>query len=299
MFFSNFLAPLHDYTDLPFRLLCQRYGAESACVPLVSSAALANDKKNLSLVDAHPDERNVGVQLVGADPESIAKAAAIISESMPFVRWLNINCGCPSVRTTLYGGGCAMLKTPEKIVQAVELVKKETDVPLSVKIRIDKKIENSISLCKKLERSGADFLIVHGRTTNQGYSGKADWEAIKKINEGVSVPVVGNGDISSASEGSALVEKNYCDSFMIGRAAMANPMVFSDKKPENLAGRFALLREYLSLHEKYAGEPELRDVRLKAVSIISSVKGASVLRAKICLAKTSDEIFALDASQKP
>ena len=134
MVFKNYLAPIYDYTDLPFRLLCQKYGADALCVPLVSAAAIRHDRKKISLVDAHKDEKNLGVQLVGSETEDMGISAKTIIEELPFVSWLNINCGCPSARTRECGGGSALLSTPEKIAEIVNAMK--VDIPVSVKIRI-------------------------------------------------------------------------------------------------------------------------------------------------------------------
>ena len=173
MVYTSFLSPIDDYSNLAFRLLCQRYGAEATCVPLVNSTALSRDRSKISLVDVHIDEKNVGVQVVGNDAEQLAISCKIILEEKPFVKWLNINCGCPSARTMNSGGGSAFLKFPDKIALAVEKIKKQSDTPMSVKIRINEDFENTVSVCKTLERAGVDFLIIHARTARQGYSGQA------------------------------------------------------------------------------------------------------------------------------
>ena len=293
MFYRSFLSPLHEYTDLPFRLLCQRYGASAACVPLVNSRAMAHDKAKISMVDAHEDEKNLGIQLVGDGPEAMGAAAEAIIKRFPFVSWLNINCGCPSDRTVGSGGGSALLAQPSKIVESVREVEKKTDKPVSVKIRISRKLEDTISLCRLLEKAGVAFIIIHGRTPEQHYTGKADWEAINRVKSEVGVPIVGNGDLTSASEGNERVREGYCDSFMVGRAAMANPMLFSDREPSNLNERFGLLDEYLSLHREYLGEPELKDVKLKAMNFVSGAVDAGKMRNRIARSGTIEEIVAL------
>src|SRR5512143_3862580 len=268
--FRNFLSPIDDFSNLPFRLLCQRYGAEATCVPLVNSTAIAYDPAKSSSVDAHPDERNVGVQLVGNVPEDIAKSAAAVEERFPHVSWYNINCGCPSVRTMKCGGGSAMLAHPERIARAVEGMKAAVCKPVSVKIRIKNGIADTLGLCQSLEAAGADFIIVHGRTAGQGYSGKADWELIRALKEGLGVPVVGNGDISSSAQGERMVAEGYCDSYMVARAAMANPMLFSGRSGKTLEEKLGLVEEYISICRRY-GEPQAGDVKLKAVNMMSGI----------------------------
>ena len=142
--FRNFLSPIDDFSNLPFRLLCQRYGADAVCVPLVNSTAIAHDPAKAAAVDAHPDERNVGVQLVGNVPEDIIKSAAIVEGRFPSVSWYNINCGCPSARTMKCGGGSAMLAYPERIARAVEGMKGAAGKPVSVKIRIKNNIADTL-----------------------------------------------------------------------------------------------------------------------------------------------------------
>jgi tRNA-dihydrouridine synthase B len=293
MLYGSFLAPIDGYTNLPFRLLCQKYGAEAACVPLVNATAIARNADMAGTVDAHADEKNLGVQLVGNDPDAIGLSTRAIMERFPFVSWLNLNCGCPSVRTRGSGGGSALLAHPERIVRSV-LAMQKAGRPVSVKLRIKDSLEGTAAICRRLEESGVDFIIIHGRTPGQGYSGKADWELIRALRERLEVPIVGNGDITSASEGKRRVEGAYCDSFMVGRAAMGNPMLFCDRKPALLADRFAMLRDYLSIHMKYAGEPQLSDVKMKAVNFMSGSPDASLMRNKICRAKSIEEILALD-----
>ena len=280
--YGNFLAPIDGYTDLPFRLLCSEFGAAACCVPLVNAEAIVRGKK---IVDAHPEEDNVGVQLVGSNPETIGKACQVIIDEKPFIKWLNLNCGCPSSRTMECGGGSALLKTPKIIMESIAKMKRY-GLPVSVKIRASR---NTVKLCKDMEKHGADFIIIHGRTPGQGYSGKNNWDMIKKVKESIGIPVVGNGDITMAKQGMEYVENGYCDSFMVGRAAMFNPMIFSDRTPTK-QDRIGLLEHYLRLHKDYIGEPAIRDVRLKAIQFISGITGASALRDRITKAKTSDEI---------
>lgn len=293
---ESFLAPMHEYTDLPFRLLCQKHGAGAACVPLISADAIARDPEKVSLIDAHPHEAGVGVQLVGRDPKSLGSAAAAVCERMPFVRWVNLNCGCPSARTRGCGGGSALMHRPEIIAQAVDEMKSSCGRPVSVKMRILERLPDTLALCRRIEDAGADSIIIHARTIAQGYSGKADWAVVKAVKEAAGIAIVGNGDIRSMSEGRGLVERGFCDAFMVGRAAMGNPMLFSDKKPNGLAERFALLEEYAALQRKYCGNEDLKDIRLKALNLVSSVRGASVLRNRICRAKSLEAILALKDS---
>ncbi len=294
MLWRSFLAPIHDYSDLAFRLLCQKHGADSACVPLVNATAIARDAAKLAMVDAHPDERNIGVQLVGDNPETLGKAAGMIMDARGYVSWLNINCGCPSARTVESGGGSALLEKPEMIAGAVRAVKRATarsDVPVSVKLRINGGLEGTARICGMAEEAGADFIIIHGRTPGQGYSGKADWEAIKGLKTRLRVPVIGNGDVTDARSGEVFVGGGYCDGFMIGRAAMANPGVFQNKRPGALEDRFALLGEYISLQERYLGRADATAVKMKALNFTRGLPQAAAMRDRIARAKTVEEMM--------
>jgi nifR3 family TIM-barrel protein len=293
----SYLAPIADFTDLPFRLLCQRYGADATCVPLVSSAAIERNESKTSLADAHPDERNLGIQLFGNDSRAIGVAAGRLAKKYPFVSWFNLNCGCPSSRTMNAGAGSAMLNEPMLIAESVSLMKKASEKPVSVKIRISGGEAGTMALCQKIEKAGADFIIIHGRTAGQGYSGKADWELIRRIRKGIGIPVIGNGDVASASEGFGRVKDGFCDSFMVGRAAMRNPMLFSGRNPKTASERFALLEEYAGIHREYLGEPALRNIKLKAISLLHGIEGAAKIRLGICKAISAEDIIALKDKQ--
>ena len=145
-----------------------------------------------------------------------------------------------------------MLSDPGRIARTVSSMKR-TDAEISVKIRIRNNVEDTLSLCRELERAGADFIIIHGRTPGQGYSEKADWHLIKAVHENVGIPVIGNGDIRSASEGLEYIKKGFCDGYMVGRAAMANPLLFENRKPEGLKGRYGLLRRLFDVARKING----------------------------------------------
>ena len=293
---SGFLAPIHDYTDLPFRLLCQRYGAGGACVPLVSSAMAVRSLGKAAMVDAHPAERNTGIQLFGNDAGLIGRAARIIEDEVPHAKWLNLNCGCPSSRTMNDGSGSAMLAKPGLIHDAVAAMRKASGKEVSAKIRINGGFEGTLEICRAIESAGADFIIIHARTVAQGYSGRADWAMIRELRGRLSVQVIGNGDIASASEGNHYVRDGFCDNFMAGRGAMSNPMLFCDKKPDGLKGRMALLGEYAALHREYAGEPELHRLKAKALCLMKGIRGAAGLRDRICRAASEGEILDIAAS---
>ena len=294
MDWTSFLAPIDSYTNLPFRLMCQQYGADACCVPLVSAYTIAREKSKITMIDTHADERNVGIQFVGKEPEPMGAAVKEIEGKRNY-SWLNLNCGCPSVHTMGSGGGSALLGQPDIIVRMVEGLKgnSKLSAKISVKMRIRNNLDDTLALCRRIEDAGADFIILHGRTPGQGYSGKADWGLVKSIHEASGIPIVGNGDIKNAAEGRRYVEEGYCDAYMIGRAAMQNPSCFLDKEPDGKEGRFALLDEYMELSEKYLGGVFVKDLKLKAMNFLSNVPSACAYRNKIAKAKTVEEIMEL------
>lgn len=300
MAYDSYLAPIHDYTGLAFRRLCQKYGADAVCVPLVSSAAIAMDESRISLIDAHPAEKNVGVQLFGSDARMLGKAAGTVARKLPHVSWLNLNCGCPSSRTMNDGSGSAMLQAPGLIAESVSMMKESSGLPVSVKIRLHGGMHGTLALCRMVEGAGADSIIIHGRTVKQGYSGKADWGAIRHIAREIGIPVIGNGDIGSLTDGNMRVQDGFCASFMVGRAAMANPMLFSGRAPSSDGARFALLREYLDIRREYLGKTtessEARDLKMKAMNFVSGMKGAAAIRARICKAPSAEQVLATESS---
>ncbi len=289
MIHRSYLAPIDEYTDFAFRLLCQRHGAAASCVPLVNSMAIIQGK--LGIVDAKEEEKNLGLQIVGSDAGTIGKSCEIIEREKPFLAWFNLNCGCPSTRTMESGGGSAMLAYPQKIREAVVEMRKNTDKPVSVKIRIKNNLEQTIDLCKEIIKAEADFIVVHARTPKQGYGGRADWELIRSLKSEIDIPVIGNGDIESKGQGEDYVRREYCDSFMVGRAAMSNPLLFEDKKPETDEEKLSLLREYVGVFQEFEEEPKLKHVKLKALSFATGVKNASRIRNKISRAKKIEEII--------
>jgi tRNA-dihydrouridine synthase B len=281
-----YLAPIYDFTDLPFRLLCQKYGAHSCCYPMANSDAIGRDKERLREIDSHPDEKNAGIQIVGGDPEFVGKTANLICDEFGWIDYINLNAGCPSPRTMRSGGGSDLLKKPELIRQILSAIRR-TDKKVSIKIRLLPSLTDTIDLCRMIQDDGADFIIVHGRTVSQGYSGKADHQSIMKINEAVDIPVIGNGDIKTIKQGEDLVKNGICKSVMIGRAAMANPGLFGGKIPDPRS----LLHQYLKIRDDYELPFQLHDTRMKAMNFVAGEKNASVARNKISTAKTEEQIL--------
>jgi tRNA-dihydrouridine synthase B len=275
------------YTNAPFRLLCQKYGAKATVVPLVNASAIVRGAK---LVDAEDGERSLGVQLSGPNPEEFAKAVAIIERKFHSIKRFDINAGCPSRGTMKDGGGSVLMKKPETLAAIVKAMKKETNLPVSVKIRIFNDKTKTLHLVDEIQDAGADFITVHGRTVKQGYSGVADWDMIREVNEHSSIPVVGNGDIKSKKEGDRRVDEEYCASFMIGRAAMSNPLVFKDKTELTYEQRKKLFFEYAELCREL-GKVDLHDLKSKALQFFRSIKDGAAIRHRLAQSRTVDALL--------
>ena len=223
------LAPMAGVTDLPFRTLCKEQGAGLICMEMVSAKAISFHNKNTeALMEINPSEHPVSLQLFGSEPELMAEVAKSIEER-PF-DILDINMGCPEPKVVNNGEGSALLKKPDLIVEIVKKVSSAIKKPLTVKVRIgfENETVDIVEIAKRVEDAGAAAIAVHGRTRQQYYSGVADWDAIRRVKEAVSIPVIGNGDVDSPKKAEALIKETGCDAVMIGRAVRGNPWIFRE-----------------------------------------------------------------------
>ena len=259
------LAPMAGVSDLPFRLLCREMGAGLVCMEMVSAKAIYYNNKNTdSLMEIHPEEKPVSLQLFGSDPQIISEMAKRIEER-PF-SILDINMGCPVPKVVNNGEGSALMKNPKLVEEILSSLVKAVKKPVTVKIRkgFDETHANAVEIAKIAESCGVAAVAVHGRTREQYYGGKADWEMIARVKEAVSIPVIGNGDVDSPQAAKALLEQTGCDGVMIGRAAQGNPWIFREvvsyletgvipAPPTNAEKRELILR-HAALQLQYKGE---------------------------------------------
>lgn len=258
------LAPLAGITDLPFRLLCKEQGAGLVGMEMISAKAIAFHNRNTEkLMQIAQEEGPVSLQLFGSDPEIISGIAKEI-EDRPF-DILDINMGCPVPKIVRNKEGSALMKEPKLVEQIVSKTVKAVKKPVTIKIRkgFDDEHINAVEIAKIAEASGAAAVAVHGRTREQYYSGKADWEIIRKVKDAVRIPVIGNGDVDSPAKAKALIEETGCDGIMIGRAARGNPWIFHQ------------IRTYLETGETIAppSVSELKEMMLRHARMQIDYKG--------------------------
>ena len=219
------LSPMAGFSDFAFRILAKRAGAGLVCTEMVNARALQEENvKSQRIVSSSEEGRPFSVQIFGTDIEDIKKAAQQVE---PLTDIISFNCGCPAFRIKKIGCGAAMLDHPEKIVEITKAIRSVVTKPIMMKIRLgNNKPTDYVRLCKEIEKAGADAIIVHGRTAAQGYSGKANWSAIREIKKEVTIPIIANGDVVDGPSAEKCLAETGADGIAIGRAALGDPLVF-------------------------------------------------------------------------
>ena len=223
-----FLSPMAGVTDLPFRTICKEKGCGMLYTEMINAKALCYDDENTKkMLRMDKDEHPVAVQIFGSDPEFMGKAAIIMNQYPNEI--LDINMGCPAPKVIKNGDGSALMRNPKLAAEVLTAVVKNSEKPVTLKIRKgwDDDSVNAVEIAKIAEECGISALAIHGRTREQFYSGKADWDIIAEIKQAINIPVIGNGDVFEVEDAVNMLEKTKCDAIMIGRGAQGNPWIFN------------------------------------------------------------------------
>jgi len=302
------LAPMAGNTNLAYRRLCRRFGAEMTTTEMVSSRALVHgDGKSARLLERGPEEVPVAAQVFGSEPSVVAEAAAIC-EGLGF-HAVDLNMGCPVPKITGGGGGSALLREPARAARVVEAMVQATPLPVTVKIRAgwDEKERNAAQFAKTMESAGAQAITIHGRTRAQKYSGEADYELIGEVVDAVKIPVIGNGDVVDVPSALRLASFGVAG-LAIGRGALGRPWIFSQIRaalqgepiPEDPAPRerAALLRELArGVAQIYGEERGMKIMRRLAADFLKGTPGAPALRNRCNRLSTLQDLEDLLAPQ--
>ncbi len=244
------LAPMDGITDLPFRLICRRMGSSLSISEFINAADVPKKLKDYSIRTTFTNfERPFGYQIYGAQSSSLSLAAKILEKRQP--DFIDLNLGCSVRRVAGRGAGAGLLKNPKKISKILRILINAVTVPITVKIRLgwDAEHLNYIEIAKIIEGEGGALITVHARRRDQSYQDHANWKAIEEIKNNVSIPVIGNGDISSSKEIERMLLETGCDGVMVGRASLGNPWIFSDKKKADLSRQeiFSIIQKHWTL----------------------------------------------------
>ena len=296
------LAPMAGVADRAFRRICVEYGAAYVVGEMVSSKGLNfGDRKSAELLELGEEERPAAVQLFGDDPEQMARAARLAMAVRPDA--IDINMGCPAPKIAGNHCGSALMREPELCRRIVRAVAEAVEVPVTAKIRkgYGRDEVNAVEVAQACAAGGAAAITVHGRTREQMYAPPVDWEIIRRVKEAVDIPVIGDGDVTSAAQAAALYEQTGCDLVMVGRGALGAPWLFAQINaylqegrvlPDPpVAKRMAVLLRQISLAVEYKGERvAMREARKHAAWYMRGLRGAAGLRARAGTLETFDDL---------
>ena len=299
------LAPMAGISNTSYRKIIKEMGAGLIYAEMVSDKAITyGNEKTLDLLKMDESERTIAQQIFGSDIDSFVEAAKKIEKEMkPDI--IDINMGCPVPKIAIRSqAGASLLKNPEKIREIVAAVVEAVNVPVTVKIRSgwDNNSINAVEVAKEIEKAEAKAITIHARTRAQGYAGKADWNIIKQVKESVSIPVIGNGDVTSCYLAKQMLDETGCDAVMIGRGVLGNPWLIKECmeyleqgiEPQKITPeeKIAMLKRHFAMLVSDKSEKQaILEIRTHALWYIKGLKGSAAIKNQICQTKSKEEMF--------
>ena len=299
------LAPMAGVTDLPFRLLCREQGCGLACTEMVSAKAIFYHNKNTAqLIATRPEEAPLAVQLFGSDPAIMAEMAALLADGPYDI--IDVNMGCPVPKVVKNGEGSALMRNPRLAAEIIRAMVSRVKKPVTVKFRkgFNDQEVNAVDFAKRMENAGAAAVAVHGRTREQYYRGKADWDIIRQVKEAVNIPVFGNGDIFQPEDAVRMLRETGCDGVMIARGAKGNPWIFrrtvhlirtGEQLPLPTKGEVkAMIQRHAAMLAEFKGElTAMWEMRSHVAWYTAGFPNSAALRNEVSQVETMEELMGL------
>lgn len=295
------LAPMAGVTNLPFRIICEKFEPGMVCTEMASSKAIFyNDQKTRRLLNTEGEKRPISFQIFGSDEETMGYTAKYMSKIADII---DINMGCPAPKVVKNGDGSKLLLDLEKAKRIMKVVVENSSVPVTVKIRKGWDKENivAVQVAKIAEEVGISAITIHGRTRSEFYTGKADWDIIKKVKDSVKIPVIGNGDIVDEETAYQMFEKTGVDGIMIGRGSFGNPWIFRNIKHFLITGeklpsptnseRLNIIKEHIELAVEEKGEIAIKELRKHIAWYTKNLKNSSEFRNSINMIETKEQLI--------